>query len=172
MFNDLLLKIFLIKKRQQSSFKKGFTLIELLVVIIIISILTAIGLPNLINQGSKARQTEAKTLLGSVNRSQQTYRFETGVFANNINSLDVTFLGEYYSYSVHNHDGATAVTHQAVAQTNFQQDVRDYASGVYYFASTIELSAIICEANSITGTASASIDVNVADCDSNSSQIK
>jgi len=172
MLNYLFLTIGLINHRRQYCLQQGFTLIELLVVIIIISILTAIGLPNLINQVSKARQTEAKTLLGSINRTQQAYRYEKGVFTDDLNSLNITFTEQYYSYSVDQVNGSVSVTHQAIATANFSQDLRDYASGVYYFANTTELSAILCQANSVTGTASASIDINVADCDSNSSKIQ
>ena len=172
MFNYLLLKTLSRYHREQSSLKQGFTLIELLVVIIIIGILTAIGLPNLVNQTSKARQTEAKTLLGSMNRAQQTYRYENGSFTNDLSLLDVTFTEEYYNYSVDQVNGSASVTHQAIAGATYNQDLKDYASGVYYFANTTRLSTIVCEANSVTGTASASIDINVADCDSNSTQIR
>jgi type IV pilus assembly protein PilA len=71
--------------RKQSE--KGFTLVELLVVIIIIGILAAIALPNFLNQGAKAKQTEAKQNVGLINRTQTAYRSEKSTFANNFDTL-------------------------------------------------------------------------------------
>ncbi|NEP34586.1 MAG: prepilin-type N-terminal cleavage/methylation domain-containing protein [Moorea sp. SIO3B2] len=65
----------------QKKQDEGFTLIELLVVIIIIGILSAIALPSFLNQANKAKQSEAKTYVGSMNRSQQAYYLENGNFA-------------------------------------------------------------------------------------------
>uniref|UniRef100_UPI00286C562C prepilin-type N-terminal cleavage/methylation domain-containing protein n=1 Tax=Chamaesiphon sp. VAR_48_metabat_135_sub TaxID=2964699 RepID=UPI00286C562C len=74
--------------RKQSE--KGFTLVELLVVIIIIGILAAIALPNFLNQGAKAKQTEAKQNIGLINRTQTAFRSEKQAFAT---SFDVLATG-------------------------------------------------------------------------------
>jgi type IV pilus assembly protein PilA len=76
--------------RKQSE--KGFTLVELLVVIIIIGILTAIALPNFLNQTAKGKQTEAKQNVNLINKTQNAERLERGVFATNFNVLAVGTL--------------------------------------------------------------------------------
>lgn len=64
------------KKRKE----EGFTLIELLVVIIIIGILSAIALPSFLSQANKAKQSEAKQYIASINKGQQAYFVENGDF--------------------------------------------------------------------------------------------
>lgn len=70
---------------------KGFTLIELLVVVIIIAILAAIALPSMLNQAIKARESQAKTNVGAVNRAQQAYRLANPTFTTDIASLQIGF---------------------------------------------------------------------------------
>ena len=71
----------LIKTLANKKGNKGFTLIELLVVVIIIGVLAAIALPNLLGQVGKARESEAKSTLGAMNRAQQAFFAEKSRFA-------------------------------------------------------------------------------------------
>jgi prepilin-type N-terminal cleavage/methylation domain-containing protein len=85
---------------------KGFSLIELLVTVVIIGILAAIAMPNFLKQVQRATQSEAQSYLGSVLRTQQTYRTEHGEFATAITQLPVRIPDETekYTYTI---DGAT-----------------------------------------------------------------
>jgi type IV pilus assembly protein PilA len=98
----------LVSKKKDNE---GFTLIELLVVIIIVGVLAAIALPSFLNQIGKARGSEAKSSLGTINRSQQAYRLENSIFANAITNLDAKITGKFYTYSV---PGGSATTANAL----------------------------------------------------------
>jgi type IV pilus assembly protein PilA len=78
-----LLQHFINKKKEG-----GFTLIELLVVIIIIGILAAIALPSFLNQANRARESEASTYAGTINRAQQAYRLENPTFSARFEDLE------------------------------------------------------------------------------------
>ncbi len=52
--------------RKKGLLQKGFTLVELMIVIVIVGILSAVALPNFLNQTSKAKATECTTKFGGM----------------------------------------------------------------------------------------------------------
>ena len=54
------------KKKRPGLVQKGFTLVELMIVIVIVGILSAIALPNFLNNTTKAKTTEAKTKISAI----------------------------------------------------------------------------------------------------------
>lgn len=85
-------------KREERQPDQGFTIIELLIVIIVIAILSALSLPSFLNQANKAKQTEAKTYIGSMNRAQQATYLEQGGFTTNTNQLALGIAPETTAY--------------------------------------------------------------------------
>jgi len=95
---SLLLKYFLVRKNAEN----GFTIIELLIVIIVIGVLSAIALPSFLNQASKAKQSEARTYIGSMNRAHQADYLERGAFTTDIANLGLGIQSEtnHYIYRI------------------------------------------------------------------------
>lgn len=106
-------KILLQQIRSRSS--EGFTLIELLVVIVIIGLLSAIALPSFLNQANKAKQTEAKLYISSMNRAQQAYYLEQTSFADQVSfgKLGLGISTQHRNYQYRIVSAGTIVTNQA-----------------------------------------------------------
>lgn len=130
---------------------EGFTLIELLVVIIIIGILSAIALPSFLNQAAKAKQSEAKTYVGSVNRAQQSFRIENTQFASSIDSLQIGIptSTDYYSYSL----GAAVNTTTVIATAQDPTSLKGFSGGVTILT-TGQTAAIACQTNGVQSQSS------------------
>lgn len=160
-------RVFTAKLLQQLNNKKnkknkGFTLIELLVVVIIIGVLAAVALPNLLSQVGKARETEAKNAMGTINRTQQSYHFEKQMFtpaltnanlaANNV--LGVIVSSKYFSLATG--AGTSAGTNSTAISSdtqNGQKDgVRNYSAAIGFDSTTSQYASVLCQNDTIAAT--------------------
>jgi type IV pilus assembly protein PilA len=136
--------------RQQST--QGFTLVELLVVIIIIGILAAIALPNYLNQGAKAKQTEAKQNIGITNRYQTAYRYQNQQFASSFDLLSIGTLASANGNAVtknYNYTLSSATDSATIIATAQDGALKAYSGGSDRYTNTAAqsvISNVICEA--------------------------
>lgn len=105
---------------------EGFTLIELLVVVIIIGVLAAIALPSLLGQVNKAKQSEARNYVGTVNRSQQAYFLEYQKFATDLSELQVGIKTESDNYKYEIKGGGTAADAAQFKGTAIKKALKSY----------------------------------------------
>ncbi|MEO1208062.1 MAG: type IV pilin-like G/H family protein [Cyanobacteria bacterium J06638_20] len=129
----------LIQKREN----KGFTLIELLVVIVIIGILSAIALPSFLNQANKARQTEAKTYVGSINRGQQAYYVEYARFGAQTEVEASVPDTQNYAYTVAPATYTGTEPSTTISGTANKANLKSYAG--FVLATANDLPGIVCE---------------------------
>ncbi|MGB3768282.1 MAG: type IV pilin-like G/H family protein [Phormidesmis sp.] len=164
----------------------GFTLIELLVVIIIIGILSAIALPSFLNQANKARQSEAKTYVGSINRGQQAYYLENGEFASTMDEVGIGIVdttGNYaYTITAPTTAAPFGVTANAAPLPAGTASTKAYIGGVEIISNAGNAAttvAVLCEAvNSPAGggadgtqTVTYAAATNTARCDNSGAYV-
>jgi type IV pilus assembly protein PilA len=111
-------------------------------------ILLAIALPSFLNQVGKARAGEAKSTLGTINRSQQAFQLENGSFSQSLEKLDVRFSPKFFSYKViPNNPKLAAFTTATPIDTS--QSLKSYVGFVFLInPTTSEVISGICETDS------------------------
>jgi len=72
------------RKKSKNILQKGFTLVELMIVIVIVGILSAVALPQFLNQTGKAKLTEAQTLASSYLKLYETEKLISATAAGNV----------------------------------------------------------------------------------------
>jgi len=104
-------------KSTRSCSSDGFTLIELMTVILIVGILSALALPSLLSNTGRARQAEAKSNIGIINRSQQAYYLEKNEFASSLPELglDIPSTTNNYQYTLSKTDDSSPERGAAVS---------------------------------------------------------
>ncbi len=176
--NTLFAAKFLQNLRKQQD-NKGFTLIELLLVIVILGILVAVALPNFLGQVGKARETEAKNGIGTINRSQQVYHFEKRTFSSVLdndqlgvqNPLGVILSSDYYTFQINGGSGFSSSEADAIQAEN--DGVRKYAGAIGYISSSGQYRTFLCQGDIVDDTASPPTPTGVSTgCPAGSIQLK
>ncbi|MEL6385164.1 MAG: type IV pilin-like G/H family protein [Cyanobacteria bacterium J06626_18] len=118
-----------------------------LVLPIVVGILAAIALPSFLNQASRARETEAMTNLGAMNRGQQAYYLEYGEFAPSLEALDLGIISEgSYTYEVVPQSDPTVVVYMTATPT--EAEIAAMSSAVFMLDdSEFNPITIICRGN-------------------------
>ena len=141
------LKAKFLQHLNQKKKDEGFTLIELLVVIIIIGILAAIALPTFLNQTAKAKQSEAKTTMSSINTGQTAYRTQNTQFAANFNALALGLPTQTTNF---NYNVVGLVDSASSTATASDTSLKGYAGANQRYtdaSSQSAISSVVCEAN-------------------------
>jgi prepilin-type N-terminal cleavage/methylation domain-containing protein len=135
---------------------QGFTLMELTFAVIILGGLAAIALPNFLGCANKAKQSEAKQYVGSMNRAQQSYILEKKAFGKSVEDLGLGIKTQTDNYDYSIRTTAKAAFSYGVARKDASKPLKSYVGAVFVVPSTLVKSkaakeemttvAILCQA--------------------------
>jgi type IV pilus assembly protein PilA len=115
-------------------------------------VLLAIALPSFLNQVGKARGSEAKSTLGTINRSQQAFHLENKSFANSLKDLDARITPNFFSYEVVPSDSKMETFTIAIPVSS-ESNLKSYIGFVFLSnLTTSESVSGICETDSPSQT--------------------
>ncbi len=157
----------LLKSLLRSNNQQGFTLIELLIVILIIGVLSAIALPQMLEIIGRSRESEARSVMGAMNRAQQAYFNEKATFARSAVELEVP-VGKEKHYIIFVNQGnnfRVGGLQGAKGKDNRKFGTRDYVAAVGYDSINRTYSTVVCrsidKSNNYTILGLRSIDTNL-----------
>ena len=135
--------------------------------IFLLGLLTAIVLPSFLLQANKAKQSEAKHYIASMNKGQQDYYAEMAEFSNNISDLGLGIKSETenYSYNISKVNYSRYVISTATAKN---EQLKSYSGIVYLDDNTT--TSMICETEEPSLTAPTDFE-DVYVCPSGSSRL-
>ena len=85
-------------KPSRLSQQSGFSLVELMIVVAIIGLLAAIGVPQYQKFQARARQSEAKTALGALYSSEQSFFAEWNCYSTDLRNIGYGVTGANLRY--------------------------------------------------------------------------
>jgi len=94
----------------------------------VIASLPVFSLPSFEGQANKAKQSEAKQYVGSINRAQQSKYAENGSFANSIDALGIGIKTETTNYRYSIETTKNAAFNYGVATS---EKLRSFVGGVF-----------------------------------------
>ncbi|MFA5293016.1 MAG: prepilin-type N-terminal cleavage/methylation domain-containing protein [Phycisphaerae bacterium] len=83
-------------KAEKTTIRAGFTLVELAVVIVIIGVLAAFAVPRFRASVERSKAAEAFNYLSAIQAAQERYHARQGIYAADVNDLDVQFSAPKY----------------------------------------------------------------------------
>ena len=152
---------------QKQPSKAGGIIAAILVGLIgLVFVLSLIALPSFLNQANKAKQSEAKQYIASINKGQQAYYAYNDEFSDNIRDLGLGISSETQNYSY----DISKVRSRYVISTATAKDeqLKSYSGIVYVDDGTTK--SMICETDEPSSTAPDDFEY-VDECPSGSSKL-